>query len=497
VRIVPAEEEFFMSRSLPFVLLFTSGLLHAQSMSQQAQAAMDRPLRIDVQAAQSANQANQTVPVQLMLRGGNGQPASPQMPVTAEVQLTAPSGTSSTQTVTFSPGESTKQLNFNVAESGVAKLSVRSVNKELLGSSTYVYVAQPASPPKAPPTKKSAAKTKKTATSPPGGRAWLHPTAPFGLARLTFAAYPVASQQNDLPQAARKGRDDRSTAPLMLQISGVDNPDGIPADGRTAAHVQIFWTAPNAPTQDIQIWLTWTNGDLAPNPVILPQSQRTAEALWTSKYALPSAQVRVAATNPPHLEFQGSIVANAKFGDPILSLDFAIPPDKISIVDALNLTAMFFDQLGNPLRTTTNKSVQFLGGSILRFNPVQTDGNFSFSTMVTPVYVGQSAVQAVSDGYHSPLRPIRVTWISVLVLCIVGGICGGVLSFLTSQGKLWMRLISGVIVGAVASWAYVFVGLPNVSAAILHSQLSVLFVSLLAAFSGVKILETIIKRLGF
>jgi hypothetical protein len=103
----------------------------------------------------------------------------------------------------------------------------------------------------------------------------------------------------------------------------------------------------------------------------------------------------------------------------------------------------------------------------------------------------------VADGYHSPIRPIQVTWISVFVLCIVGGICGGLLSFLTSQGKLWVRIVSGVIVGAVASWAYVFVGLPSASAAILHSQLSVLFVSLLAAFSGVKIVEGITKKLNF
>jgi len=120
-----------MFRSLTFFLLLTSSL-HAQSMREQAQAAMDRPLRIDVQAAQTANQANQTVPVRLMLRGGNGQPASPQVPVTAEVQVTTPSGVSSTQSVIFNPGESAKQINFNVPEPGVAKLSVRSVNKELL-----------------------------------------------------------------------------------------------------------------------------------------------------------------------------------------------------------------------------------------------------------------------------------------------------------------------------------------------------------------------------
>jgi hypothetical protein len=489
-----------MSRSMTLILLFTSGLLHAQSMSQQAQAAMVRPLRIDVQATKSASQADQSVPVQVTLQGGNGQPASPKMPVIAEVQLTAPSGMNSTQTVTFGPGESTKQLKFGLGESGVAKVTVRSVNQQLLGSSTYMYVAQPVSASRPSPQVKSGAKPrakkKKGDSAPSGGMARVHAGTLPGQVHLALAAYPVPSVQDDLPQAARN-TSNHFSLPLMLQVSGVESPDGIPADGKTAAHVQIFWIDSNTPTQEVQIWLTWTNGDLAPNPVVIPPSGRTAEALWTSKYALPSARVRVAATNPPHLRFRGSSEATVKFGDPILSLDFAIPPDNISIVDTLNLTAMFFDQLGNPLRTTGNKSVQFLGGSILRFNPTQAHGHFSFSTIVTPIYVGQSSVQAVSDGYHSPLRPLQVTWIGVLVLCIVGGICGAVLSFLTSQGKLWIRIVSGVIVGAVASWAYVFVGLPNVSAAILHSPLSVLFVSLLAAFSGVKVVEVITTKLNF
>jgi len=482
-----------MFRSLALFLLLTSILVHGQSMREQAQAAMDRPLRIDVQAVATTNPADQTVPVQITLRDGNGQPASPQAPVTAEVQVTTSSGASATQSVTFNPGESTKQIHFDVPESGVTKLSVRSANKELLGSSTYVYVAQPQSATKAGPAKKSA---RKKPESPRGGTGWLRPTGEFAFPRLSPAAYPVPPEQNEAQQAAGERPADAS-APLMLQISGVDNPDGIPADGRTPAHVQIFWTAPDPPTQAVQIWLTWTNGELAPNPIVIPPQQRTAEALWTSKFAFPSAQLKVAATNPPRLKFQGDDAASLKFGDPILSLDFAVPPDTISVVDRLNLTAMFFDQLGNPLRTTRKKSVQFLGGSILRFDPVKSDGDFSFSTIVMPVYVGQSSLQVVSDGYHSPLRPIHVTWVSVLILCIVGGICGSVLSFLTSQGKLWIRILSGIIVGAVASWAYVFVGLPSVSAAILHSQLSVLFVSLLAAFSGVKVLGVITKKLNF
>jgi hypothetical protein len=69
-------------------------------------------------------------------------------------------------------------------------------------------------------------------------------------------------------------------------------------------------------------------------------------------------------------------------------------------------------------------------------------------------------------------------------------------AYINSQGKLWARIVTGIIVGMVASWAYVFLGLPNTQAMILHTQISVLFVSILAAFAGVKVFSTITKALN-
>jgi hypothetical protein len=49
-----------------------------------------------------------------------------------------------------------------------------------------------------------------------------------------------------------------------------------------------------------------------------------------------------------------------------------------------------------------------------------------------------------------------------------------------------MRVVTGLIVGLVASWAYVIVGLPKLETAFLHNRLSVFFVALLVGLSGVK-----------
>jgi hypothetical protein len=483
-------------------------------MNQQAQQAMRRPTRVDVLALEKTNQTDHPVRLQVTLRGGDGQPVPALDTVSAEVQITLPSGQTSTRALTFSPGESQKEIDIPIAEAGLVKLSVRQPNNRLLGSTDYVYVA--------PLPKPKAAKKKLT-------RKQSHLALPLANPRLRLAAEPrgvssarlVTVAYTMLPQAG--GADSPPAQPgvpaadasLQLKISGVDSPDGIPADGKTGARVQLFWIAPDPPEQDVQVWLNWSNGDLAPNPVLIPRGQRTGEAQWTSKYPIPSATLNVAATIPPHLQFQGTNLATARFGE-VFALDFAKPSDPshfapappadpryagppivLTIVDTFDLTAMFFDSVGNPTKIPSQRSVVFVASSpILSLKPAQVDGDFRFSTTVVPTYFGKSNIEALSPGYHSLLYEVRVTYVSVLLFCLAGGVMGALLSYMNSKGNLLVRIASGVIVGLVASWAYVFLGLPNVQTAILHSRLSVLFVSLLASFGGVKVLSVISGKLN-
>ena len=499
-------------------LLATPGMASpppAQAMNQQAQQAMRRPTRVDVLALEKTNQTDHPVRLQVTLRGGDGQPVPALDTVSADVQITLPSGQTSTRALTFSPGESQKEIDIPISEAGLVKLSVRQPDDRLLGSSDYVYVA--------PLPKPKAAKKKAT-------RKQSHLVVPLASPRLRFAAEPrvfparlMTAAYTMLPQAggadappAQPGAP-AADASLQLKISGVDSPDGIPADGKTAARVQLFWIAPDPPKQDVQVWLNWSNGDLSPNPVLIPNGQRTGEAEWTSRYPIPSATLSVAATIPPHLQFQGNNQATARFGE-VFALDFAKPSDPshigpdpaqpadpryagppivLTIVDTFDLTAMFFDSVGNPTRIPSQRSVVFVASSpILSLKPAQVDGDFRFSTTVVPTYIGQSNIEALSPGYHSLLYEVRVTYLSVLLFCLAGGVMGALLSYMNSKGNLLVRIASGVIVGLVASWAYVFVGLPNIQAALLHSRLSVLFVSLLASFGGVKVLSVISGKLN-
>lgn len=123
------------------------------------------------------------------------------------------------------------------------------------------------------------------------------------------------------------------------------------------------------------MWLNWSNGDLSPNPVLISKGQRLGEAQWTSRYPIPSATLNVAATIPPHLQFLGSNQATARFGE-VFALDFAKPSDPshfgaappqpdpryagppivLTIVDTFDLSAMFFDSVGNPTKIPSKRS---------------------------------------------------------------------------------------------------------------------------------------------
>jgi hypothetical protein len=136
----------------------------------------------------------------------------------------------------------------------------------------------------------------------------------------------------------------------------------------------------------------------------------------------------------------------------------------------------------------------------MQLSPLQTvvdAGNFDSSTVLVPTFFGKSTIQASTPYYEPITLTITITWLGVLLASLLGGLGGGVLAWINSQGKLWARVVTGLLVGLVASWAYVIVGLPKFQTPFLHNQLSVLFVSLLFGVSGVKGLAAISSKLNF
>ena len=488
-----------MQRTLAFTLLLLAGIFSFEPLRVGAQSAAPAPTKIDVAPLRTQNPLGENVPVQVQLLDANGRPVSAQRNFNAEVQVDQPSGQTSTYSVNFAPGESAKQIAIPIGEAGVAKLTVRQQEQQLIGGSNFVLVRPPRAEAAGQGHQQVQAK-KKVAKKPlpdkgPGARLQGKPLWQVGQVHLILAAY-FPPQGPTTPPAPATGQ-------LMLTVSGEDANGGTRADGKTCAHVQVFYLPADDPPRDIQIWMSQSNGDLDNQFVVIHKGSASGAACWTSESPIAAATLSV--SDPPGYTFAprpgggDPRQVTHKFTDDIVGIEFANAPQSISIVDNFNLVAQFKGRKG-PVRLSDKREVHFSADTpLLNLTPLQAIvdvGGFDSSTLLVPTSFGRSTVQVFTPDYRPATAVIVITWIGVLIACLLGGSLGGFLAWINSQGKLWIRIVTGLIAGLVASWAYVIVGLPKVQTAFLHNRLSVFFVALIVGLTGVKGITTIATKFG-
>lgn len=478
---------------LAVVRLVALWLIASPLLAQQSPTSV--PAKIALAPVNLQNRMGEPVSVNLQLLDANGHPVSAIANVNAEVKVQSPSGQTESYPVTFAAGESTKQVPLSIPESGVAKLTVKQNEQRLIGGSAFVLVR---------PEGKSHMEVPKTgAKKKPAGKGPSARVLRYSQPHLVYASLTFAEPEPQGPASS----DPPSGPQLQLAVSGEDVNGGTRADGQTCARVQVFYLGTDELQRDVQVWLSFSNGDIDNNPIVIRKGTAVGEACWRSQYPIPAASLQVAATSPANVAFVPTNPGadpkrvTHKFTDNIRGIAFRNPPASITIVDIFKLTAGFTGPDGQPVKVTDQRSIHFTTDSaVLQLSPLETIvevGNFDSSTVLVPTFFGKSIVQASTPDYPIASQPITITWLGVLLVCLTGGLVGGLLAWINSQGKLWVRIVTGVIVGLVASWAYVVVGLPKVSSQFLHNELSVFFVSLLFAVGGVKGLATISSALNF
>jgi hypothetical protein len=69
--------------------------------------------------------------------------------------------------------------------------------------------------------------------------------------------------------------------------------------------------------------------------------------------------------------------------------------------------------------------------------------------------------------------------------------------WLETKGSWFWRVFLGILGGAVLTWMYVFLALPNVGVNLAHSIISVFFVSVVGGYLGITVLDLAAKRFGW
>jgi len=440
---------------------------------------LTRPFRVDVEPAQQGVKPGSSATLKLVLRNANNETVNATEKMTLEVTATSPSREQHKQTIELAPGASSSEITISPKEAGVWKLDVRESNNHIKSGSNYLLVSEPQS-------RKKSSKRSKPAARPPGGASMLVP-------RLVLVAFTPPYFQNP-PQA------DQSSAGkngISLLVSGEDG-GRVRADGTSFALVSVFLTPP--PATDVHISLAVTQGQLSETTLTIKAGEVSGHVAWTSTTV---GQGKVSISNAsPRIAGQEDAGATAEFVDPIVAIAFAEPTSKMNIVELGTSAVLFVDRNGNVVKPHESIPFRFHGSSNARLNPESATtkpGDLDFRTSVSATALGNITIDAEVPGYKLIQQSIQVTGLLLLTLCAFGGALGGVVKYFdrNKEKGLTASVVSGMVVSLPTTWLYIWIGLPNISTAILHNQLSAVMVAIIAGVLGSSGLKFAAQKAGF
>ena len=456
----------------------------ATQMQVQAQRAALRPMKLDIHIADRGTRVGTPVPIEIVLLDANNQNSTWEKTTTVQIAITAPSGAVQTQAVTIPAGQSVATFTFVPSAPGLISLTATDSNRVLRPGANSLLISRPAT--------KTARRVKRGA---------LLMDVPSTQPRLLEVKATMADVFPDWTEqpSDQPGSDAGTELPKLL-ITKETGKDEILADGKDFARLQVFFMDPNgnpAPS-DTSVWLTWSNGELHPQPLVIKKGQTSAEAAWTSNSAV-KASVTVVRVAPRYAVAAGSEL-DVTFVPPIYGVGTPSPnPLKLSLVDAAPLTAQFFDQAGRAIQTDRVRKITFISSnpSLLHLDPASQDvqaKESGASIYLIPTWSGSADLDIWTPGYDHQRLTIEVSIWLVLVMCLGGGVVGGIAARQRLKGSILWRSFVGVLGAIVLVWIAVYAVLPRTHSVVAHSLISVFVVGIVGGYGGTSVLDWALKR---
>jgi len=468
------------SRLVALLLLAAPTTQLQAQMQAQAQRAALRPMKLDIHTT-SQGKTGSPVTGEVVLLDANNQKAHRERATRVQVAITSPSGMVQTQELTIPPGQSAASFGLTAAEPGVVSVRVTDSEHALLPGANSVLINRPV--PKTG--KKARLRSQSMLLNSPSSRSrFLEVSAGFE------SMFLIALQ----PQAD----DPASDVPRIL-LSKEAGKDEILADGKDFARIKAFFMDPNgdpAP-RDINIWLTWTNGELQPQPLVIRKGEISAEAELISNSPV-TAKVTLVAVAPKYEVADGKELS-VSFVPPIYGVGTPSPnPLRISLIDAAPLTAQFFDQNGRAIQTDRARKVTFISSNpALHLDPTTRDvqaRESGASIFLVPTWSGRSSLDIWTPGYDHQTLTIEVSMWLVLIMCTGGGMVGGIAARDRLKGSVAWRCFVGVLGAIILVWVNVYAVLPRTHSIIAHNLISVFVVGIIGGYGGTGVLDWALKR---
>jgi hypothetical protein len=470
-------------------VLILAGIPLPAQFARQAETAIRGAVKVSINPPKKGPQAGDPIEFAVLLQNGLGAAATLPKGTQVEVQLWGSSGDLvQKRTCTVPAGAADAKCVIPAAQAGLYKVKAVPDNRELLEGSSYVLVRPDNTRKKAAPIRK-----------PPAAQLWL------GIPLLAVAYSPDDSVAPK--PAATTGESCGATrslghATVILTINEGGEVGGAFRAGVENAMIQAFFQADDggsAPS-DVLVWLSPDHGALDHEPLVIPKCSISGEAQLSSKYPVRASVIYKVV--PGSYAVQAPATLQANFVRPIIGI--GIVPDGVqtlSLIDRGPIVAQFFDASGEVVPTDSERTVTFVSDNSVISPKQQTitlkPGDYTAATVILPFWLGKGTIFVTADRLKTASHQVSVIGQIVIAVCLIGGIVGGLVSFLVSGGSVYSRLIVGLAAGVVLTWAYVFGLLPKVDATVAHNYISVFVVSLLGGYSGIKAFDLVLKRLGW
>lgn len=467
--------------------------------AREAQEVLDSAQKVVVKPVKQGPHPGDTVDFDVQLQNGKSAPVTAGKDTPLDLQLLGSSGeVAQTAMCKIAAQSADAKCSVQAPESGIYKIKAVPKDKSLLEGTGFLLVRPQKGTPRSAPD--GAAKER---SNPPANvkdskdkGAGLRPPWPYRGVSLIPAALFIQASEPAAP--ACKGSTGAAKVVVLINDGGASG--GAFRAGVEPATIQALFESDDgegAPFP-IYIWLSPDHGVLDHNPLVIPKCGiNSGEGHLSSSY---SGTASVAYTVlPSKYRSQGSL--SATFVPVIGIVIVPQPPQILSLIDRGPIVAQFIDASGNTVATESQRTVTFVSNSsvvgVQDQSVVVQAGAYTAQTMILPFWIGTGSIFVTADRLQAVPHEVQVVGWAVIVVCLLGGVLGGIVLYFTSGGSVIARLIVGVATGIVVTWAYVFGLLPKLNAEIAHNYVSVFVTSIVGGYLGIKALNPILKRLGF
>jgi hypothetical protein len=490
---------FWIACSAIYVAAQAQQVQQQSQMRQMATRAAAGPIKLDVQPEVASAVVNSNVSVRVFMRNADNQPATWERPCTLNLEVTFPSKKVERQQMVIPVGQNSGSVTFVATEYGVTHIRVAEATDSLLSAGNTVFIVSP-------PRKHAKSAEKKPRPSGVSHRDFLvapgiHPRFMLASWKSSFGEEAIPELQNPPPAPAATSSAEPPTTPQLLLVNSTGKEE-ILSDGKDFARVSVYYMAPDgkgAPS-DILLWMSWSNGTFNPQPMVIHRGEMTAEGKLVSGSPVEATISLV--SSAPKMPVQGSSTIHVVFSPPIYGFGPATSESvvKMSLIDREPLVGCFFDDQGRCIQTdhkrhvnvsSTNPSLHVEPDS---FDVSANDGTATF--YLEPTWSGTASLDMWTPGHNKQRIAIEISLWLVVVLCLVGGVAGGIAARDTLKGSIWWRSFIGIMGAIVLVWLCVFTVVPQTHSMIAHSLISVLVVGIVGGYAGTRVLDFAAKKLG-